>query len=266
MQFLDRAVLVTGGAGGLGRGICLVMAERGADVAVVDFNLDGAEKVAAEVARTGRRARAFEVDVANRAEVDEVVRAAIAVFGRIDVLVNCAGVPGAPDFEETDTCGEDDWNATFQVNVLGTVLFSEAVAEGMKTRRGGKIVNIASHDGRRGMSDGGAYGASKAAVIHLTQSFALDLAPYDITVNAVCPGPVWTPMWERGARRVKRNDPSKTDLTLRQIFDESVRCRSPLGREQTPEDIGRAVAFFASDDAINITGQALNVNGGIRMN
>ncbi len=127
------------------------------------------------------------------------------------------------------------------------------------------IVNIASQGGRQGMAGGAAYGASKAAVIHLTQSYALDLAPFNINVNAVCPGTLWTPMWERIARRIKRNDPSKAHLTPRQIFEDAVRQRCPLGREQTPEDIGKAVAFFASDDAINITGQALNVNGGIRM-
>ena len=109
-------------------------------------------------------------------------------------------------------------------------------------------------------------GASKAAVIHLTQSFALDLAPYNINVNAICPGTIWTPMLQRITERTKRNDPSKRDLTPRQIFDESIQQRCPLGREQTPEDIGKAVAFFASDDAYNITGQALNVNGGTRMN
>jgi NAD(P)-dependent dehydrogenase (short-subunit alcohol dehydrogenase family) len=135
----------------------------------------------------------------------------------------------------------------------------------MKARRSGKIVNIASHAGRRGSADNSAYGASKAAVIHLTQSYALELASYDINVNAVCPGTLWTPMWERIAERRRRNDPAKSHMTTREIFDESIRRVCPLGREQTPEDVGKAVAFFASDDAFNITGQSLNVNGGIRM-
>ena len=136
----------------------------------------------------------------------------------------------------------------------------------MQERRCGKIVNIASHAGRGGGSGGGAYGASKAAVIHLTQSYALDLAPYNINVNVVCPGTIWTPMWERIAVRAKRNNPEQQHLTPREIFDAAIAERCPLGREQTPEDIGKAVAFFASDDAINITGQSLNVNGGTRMN
>ena len=266
MQFEDRTVLVTGGASGLGRGICLVLAERGADVAIADINLEGAKAVEAEVAQHGHRAQAFAVDVTDGDEVRALVDATTAAFGRIDVLVNGAGVIGAPGYEETTTSRRADWDATFRVNVLGTVLACEAAAEGMKARRSGKIVNISSSGGRQGATGGGAYGASKAAVIHLTQSFALDLAPYDINVNAICPGTIWTPMWQRIAERAKRNDPSKRDLTPRQIFDESVQQRVPLGRAQTPEDIGKAVGFFASDDAYNITGQALNVNAGSRMN
>ncbi len=266
MQLSDRVALVTGGASGLGRGICLVLAERGADVAVADLDLEGARKVEEELARFGHRARAFWVDVTRRAEVQQMVQAAIAHFGRVDILVNAAGVIGAPGFEDTTTSREEDWDITFDVNVKGTVLMSEAVAEHMKQRRYGKIVNIASHAGRAGSAGGGAYGASKAAVIHLTQSFALDLAPYNINVNCVCPGTIWTPMWERIAERTRRNDPSRRHMTTRQIFEESIRQRCPLQREQTPEDIGKAVAFFASDDALNITGQSLNVNGGTRMN
>ena len=108
-------------------------------------------------------------------------------------------------------------------------------------------------------------GRRKRLSFTLTQSYALELAPYDINVNAVCPGTLWTPMWERIAERRRRNDPSKSQMTNREIFDESIRRLCPLGREQTPEDVGKAVAFFASDDAFNITGQSLNVNGGIRM-
>ena len=266
MQMQGNVVMVTGGASGIGRGICMVMAERGADVAVADIHLEAAGKVAGELAGYGHRAEAFQVDVTKSAELEEVVKAVVAGFGRIDVLVNAAGVIGAPGFEETTTSREEDWDLTFDVNVKGTVLASEAVATHMKERRAGKIINIASQAGRGGMAGGGAYGASKAAVIHLTQSSALDLAPYDINVNAICPGTIWTPMWARIAERTRRNDPSKRHLTTRQIFEEAIEARCPLKREQTPEDMGKAAAFLASDDARNITGQALNVNGGTRMN
>ena len=266
MQMDSKVVMVTGGAGGLGEGIAKVLAQRGADVAVADIDLHGAEEVTRQLARYGHKARAYRADVTSRDRLQETVGTILAEFGCIDVLVNVAGVIAATGFEDTVTSREEDWDVTFTVNVKGTVLASEVVAEHMMKRGAGKIVNIASHAGRGGGSGGGAYGASKAAVIHLTQSFALELAPHSINVNVVCPGTIWTPMWERIAERDRRNDPKKASLTGRQIFDQAILERCPLKREQTPEDIGKAVAFFASDDAFNITGQSLNVNGGTRMN
>ena len=266
MQMDDKVVMVTGGAGGVGEGIAKVLAQRGADVAVADIDLQGATEVAHELAQYGYKARAYWVDVTKRERLQETVKAILSRLSRIDVLVNVAGVIAATGFEDTVTSREEDWDVTFTVNVKGTVLASEVLAEHMMERGAGKIINIASHAGRVGGAGGGAYGASKAAVIHLTQSFAMQLAPHNINVNVVCPGTIWTPMWERIAERNRRNDPKKANLTGRQIFEEAIRDRCPLKREQTPEDIGKAVAFFASDDAFNITGQALNVNGGTRMN
>ena len=265
MQMDGKVTMVTGGASGLGRGIATVLAQRGADVALADLNLDGAKEVAQELAQHGRRARAYEVDVTSSAQLQKTVEAILSELGRIDVLVNVAGVLAGPGFEDATTSREEDWDVTYAVNVKGTVLASEAVADHMIERGSGKIVNISSHGGRRGGAGGGAYGASKAAVIHLTQSFAMQLAPHNINVNVVCPGTIWTPMWERLAERTRRNNPAKAHLTTRQIFDETIQSRCPLKREQTPEDIGKAVVFFASDDAFNITGQSLNVNGGTRM-
>ena len=270
MQLQDRTALITGGASGLGRGIAIVLAQRGASVALCDLNLDGAAQTAQTIAqierqqKSGITAKAYRADVTDAPELSALVGAILADFGRIDILVNAAGVIGAPGYEDTLTTREADWDITYNVNVKGTALATDAVAPHMKERRSGKIVNIASHAGRSG-AGGGAYGASKAAVIHLTQSYALDLAPHNINVNVVCPGTIWTPMWERIAIRNQRNNPAQRHLTPRQIFDAAIRERCPLGREQTPEDIGKAVAFFASDDAHNITGQSLNVNGGIRM-
>ena len=266
MQLADKVALVTGGARGLGEGIALVLAARGSNVAVCDIDLVGARQSANEIVALGRKAEAYSVDVTSQDQLRETVDAALADFGCIDILVNAAGVIGAPGFEDTTTSREEDWDVTFDVNVKGTALASDAVSPHMKERRSGKIVNIASHAGRGGGAGGGAYGASKAAVIHLTQSYALDLAPYNVNVNVVCPGTIWTPMWERIAVRAKQNNPEQQHLTPREIFEAAIAERCPLGREQTPEDIGKAVAFFASDDAVNITGQSLNVNGGTRMN
>ena len=266
MQLEAKVALITGGARGLGEGIALVLAARGANIAACDINLEGARQTADAVSALGRRAEAYSVDVTSQDQLRQTVDAVLADLGRIDILVNAAGVIGAAGFEDTTGSREEDWDLTFDVNVKGTALASNAVIPHMQERRFGKIVNIASHAGRGGGAGGGAYGASKAAVIHLTQSYALDLAPYNINVNVVCPGTIWTPMWERIADRAKRNNPEQQHLTPRDIFDAAIAERCPLGREQTPEDIGKAVAFFASDDALNITGQSLNVNGGTRMN
>lgn len=263
MQFDNRLVLITGGASGLGKGIALVMAQKGADIALVDVNAKNLESAKAEISHCDIDIRSYTADVTRRSEISDVID---SMSGYVDILVNAAGVIGAVGFEDTQRSREEDWDLTHSINVKGTVICSEVVAEDMKKRRSGKIVNIASHAGRRGSAELGAYGASKAAVIHLTQSFALDLAPYNINVNVVCPGTIWTPMWERIAERNRRIDPEKNQLTGRQVFEMAIQERCPLGREQTPEDIGKAVAFFASDDAINITGQSLNVNGGTIMN
>lgn len=266
MQLENKVALVTGGARGLGRGIALVLAERGADIALADLNAEGVKKVEGEIVELGRKARAYQVDVTKQSELHKLVADAIGDFGRIDILVNAAGVIGTAGFEDVTYSREEDWDMTFDVNVKGTALASDAVAPHMQERRAGKIVNIASHAARAGSSGNAAYGASKAAVVHLTQSYALAMAPYNVNVNVVCPGSIWTPMWERVAERRKRNNPEKAHLSTRQIFDETIQENCPLKREQTPEDIGKAVAFFASDDAYNITGQSLNVNGGTRMN
>ena len=150
MQLEDRVALVTGGASGLGRGIARVMAERGAEVAVCDIDLDGARQTAERIAAGGRRASAYEVDVTSRTQLRDMVDGALADFGRIDILVNAAGVIGAAGFEDTTTSREEDWDLTFDVNVKGTALASDAVSACMKARQSGKIVNIASHAGRGG--------------------------------------------------------------------------------------------------------------------
>ncbi len=264
-----RVALVTGGGRGIGRGISLVLAGQGADVSVGDLGADSATQTAGEVRDLGRRALAFAMDVTDRASVESTVAATLDELRKIDILVNNAGIIGAADMWERATSSDDDWNETFQVNVRGMALVTEAVEGQMIDRGSGKIINIASIAGRMGGADIPHYSTSKAAAISLTQSTALRLARHDINVNAICPGLLWTPMWEKIARRRSRFGSSQADvqgLPGREFFEKVVQQTMPLGREQTPEDIGKLAAFLASDDAKNITGQAINVDGGIRMN
>ena len=265
MDLRDRVALVTGGGRGIGRGIAAALARCGADVVAADINQGEAEETAAAIAAGGRGSLGLRVDVTSQESVDAAVDAVIDQFGRIDILVNNAGIIAARGWEERDEFTWDDWDQIFEVNVKGIVRVTNAVVSHMKPRRYGKIVNIASVAGRGATGTSAPYSVSKSGVIILTQDQALSLAPFDITVNSICPSLLWTPMWERISTRWTR-DPKYEGLTPRQIFDQVVQDRIPLGREQTPEDIGNLAAFLASDLAKNITGQAINVSGGSHMN
>jgi meso-butanediol dehydrogenase/(S,S)-butanediol dehydrogenase/diacetyl reductase len=260
-----KTALVTGGASGIGKGICLVLASQGAELVVADLNLPGAQSVASELQDAGTTAVAVEVDVTDRDSVISMTNAALEQFGKIDILVNDAGIIGASNWWERETPSDEDWAQTYAVNVRGMVITSEAVSESMKARNYGKIVNIASIAARQGSPDIPHYSTSKAAVVSWTQSNALKLAPYNINVNAICPGLLWTPMFEALVRRRTNFDDSE-ELSGRELFEKTVDETIPMKKEQTPEDIGKMAAFLASDDAHNITGQAINVDGGRRMN
>ncbi len=266
MDLTDRVAIVTGAGRGIGRGIALVMARCGASVVAADMNFDDASNVAAEIAEMGRESIAFRADVTMQDEVDALAASVISRFGRIDALVNNAGIIAAPGWEDRERPSEEDWGMLYEVNVKGVARVTEAVLPHMRERRCGKIVNIASVAGRIGSTTSAPYSISKAGVISYTQSTALEEAKYDINVNAVCPGLLWTPLWRRIAARLGVHRDEDRGLTEREVFDKYVKERTPLGREQTPEDIGNAVAFLASDAAKNITGQALNVSGGSHIN
>ena len=265
MNVTDKVAIVTGGGRGIGRGIALALVENGADVVLADIVEENARQVASEVEVKGRTAMATHLDVTDVQSIEAVVNSVVERFGRVDILVNNAGVIGAAGWEERVVASEADWDVNFAVNVKGVGMVIDAVAPHMKGRRYGKIVNIASVAGRKGTQTSTPYGASKAGVINVTQAAALDLAPFDINVNAICPGLLWTDMWERIADRFKIANEESADQTPREIFDRYVKLRTPLGREQTPEDIGNAAVFLASDAAKNITGQSLNVCGGFMM-
>ena len=257
-----RRALVTGGGRGIGRGIGLALAHAGADVAIADVDLESAESTAKEIEGLGRRCLVTRVDVTQEESVRAGVEHALGELGGLEILVNNAGVvqdrmgleAGAADFERC-----------YAVNLKGIWNVTMALLAHFRERGGGHVVNIASIAGRRGVDALAPYAASKAAAISLTQSLASALGPENVNVNAVCPGLLWTPMWEK-LEGMFRQDDSPEVVDQRAAFDAYIQANCPLRREQTPEDVGHAVVFLASDEACNITGQSLNVDGGIQMN
>ena len=264
-DFDNKTVVITGGASGLGKGAAKVFAKYDVNIVLVDIDREKLDLVRNEISQNGLKVSYYICDVTKEKEVVKIVDLIEREIGNIDILVNAAGVWASSGFEDSEYSRFEDWDFTYLINVKGTVIFAESVAEKMKERNYGKIINIASHAGKYASPSNPAYGASKASVVHLTQSFALRWASNNINVNVICPGSIWTPMWERIAERIRRQNISKNKMSTRDIFLEHVKDTCPLQREQTPEDIGNAIVFFASENAKNITGQSLNVNGGIIM-
>ncbi|MDE2891660.1 MAG: SDR family oxidoreductase [Chloroflexota bacterium] len=257
-----NVALVTGAARGIGKGIATELAREGADVVICDLLIDEAVRTAGELRDDHEvRAVALEMDVTSEDSIESQVAEAISQMGQIDILVNNAGVP--PDNFGIDET-EEDWDRCYEVNLKGIWKVTSAVAPHFKERGGGKIVNIASIAGRIG---GGmaSYSASKAGAISITQSQAAELGRFNINVNAICPGLLWTDLW-RQIEGMFAGDHTEEVVDRRERFEAVIAANMPLAREQTPSDIGKAAVFFASDDAKNITGQSLNVDGGMRMN
>jgi len=272
MRLKDKVAIVTGGGGGLGEGICLCLAREGANVVVSDVSFPAAEKVAAKVKDMGQKSLAVQTDVRMANECRQLVKTAKAEMGRIDILVCGAGVGGfvyrtdseAPPILEN--ISEEEWDLTMDVNLKGVFLCNRAVAPYFREQRQGKIINISSVGGRKGIDWIAHYSASKAGVIVFSQSVALQLAPYSVNVNTVCPGVIRTPMWDTGAKVLGQSYPPFKGMSPDEVFQAVVQHMIPMGRPQTPEDIGATVVFLASDDAKEITGQAINVDGGAYCN
>ncbi|SFC80100.1 L-iditol 2-dehydrogenase [Tropicimonas isoalkanivorans] len=246
-----KTALVTGGARGIGRAICEAYAAEGARVAVADMLADQAEETASAL---GEGAIAVAMDVTDLESISEGVRKVEEAFGGIDILVNNAGVFNMSTIEEIT---HEDYRKQYDVNVGGTIFVTRAVIPGMKTRGGGCIVNFSSQAGRRGEANVLLYCSTKAAVISITQSMALELAKDNIRVNAIAPGVVDTPMWDvvDGLFAKYENRPKGEK---KRLVGEAV----PLGRMGDPEDIAAPCVFLASDDARYVTAQTLNVDGG----
>ena len=264
MRLAGKVAVVTGGGSGIGRGIALAMAREGADVAIPDIQVLNAEKVAGEIKGLGSKVVAMKTDVTSAADVKAMVDRTREALGRIDILVNNAGMASPPGMPFTNNT-EEDWDRAFAVNTKSVFLTCKAVAPYFIERKAGRIINIASIAGPISAVTMPPYSVAKMGVITLTRVIAKELAAHGITVNAICPGVLWTDFWQKLAAHIAETNPAFKGLTPRQVFEKRVGDIIPMKREQTPEDIGWAAVFLASDEARNITGQALNVDGGCVM-
>jgi 3-oxoacyl-[acyl-carrier protein] reductase len=242
-----RRAVVTGGARGIGRAISLALARDGADVAVVDLDGSGADETATLVAKTGRRARAYRVDVSDEDAVLKLYADLAGEFGIVDILVNNAGIcPTTPVLDIRSA----EWDRVLGVNLRSVFLMSREAFRIMRERKAGKIVNIASIAAKTGgLVAGSHYSASKAGIVAFSKSLALAAAPFHVNVNVVCPGPTATPMTDAWGAETNAAFVAKI----------------PWQEYGRPEDIADAVAFLASERARFITGEVLDVNGGLLM-
>ena len=244
-----KVALVTGGARGIGRAICEAYAAAGATVVVADLREDDARETAEAVG-----GMAVAMNVADMGSISAGIAAIEAAYGGIDILVNNAGIF---NMASIDKITHEDYRQQYDVNVGGTIFTCQAVVPLMKRRGGGAIINFASQAGRRGEANVTIYCSTKAAVISITQSLALELASDNIRVNAIAPGVIDTPMWKHVDSQFAVYENKPLGQKKREV-GEAV----PLGRMGDPEDVAAPCVFLASDDARYITAQTLNVDGG----
>lgn len=280
MSGLDGKVALITGAGGMrgvGRATALQLARHGVELALTDVLREpqdlppaevrvgwrGLDSVAEEVRALGRRCLTIPCDLGYSDQIQALVKQVLAHFGRIDILVNNARAIIGRDKVPITELPEEVWNHFLAINTTAVFLLTQMVGREMvRQGEGGRIINIASNASKQASAMGAAYSASKFAVLGLTQASALDLAPYNITVNAVCPGPINTDRlsyWERAKAE-------EQGMPLEEFRAKIVKAggqTTPLGRIAEPEDVAHMVAFLASDEACFITGQAYNVNGGL---
>ncbi|MCJ7704569.1 MAG: 3-oxoacyl-[acyl-carrier-protein] reductase [Desulfobacterales bacterium] len=246
MELPGKVALVTGAAQGIGKAIALLLARNGADVVVSDINLEKAQETTNEIEGMGRRSFAIKVNVADLKDVEQMVKAIVEQFGRIDILVNNAGITRDRLILRMT---EEDWDAVLDVNLKGTFNCTKAAIRYMSKQKSGKIVSIASVSGEMGNPGQANYAASKAGVIGFTKTIAREFAGRGINVNAIAPGYIQTPMTDAVPEKAK----------------EELKRMIPMERLGKPEDVAQAVLFLVSENSSYITGQVLNVNGGIYM-
>jgi NAD(P)-dependent dehydrogenase (short-subunit alcohol dehydrogenase family) len=253
-----KTAIVTGGARGLGEAMVAGFAREGASVIIADILYEKARDLAAKLSSGKTKVIAIKTDVRKRADADNLAKTALAEFGKIDILVNDAGVITDSEFLDIE---EEEWDRVMDTNAKGVYLVTQAVLPHMIAARYGKIVNISSRAGKSGAPTNAHYSASKFAVIGLTQSLAMALAKHSINVNAICPGIIRTQMWEELLdARTKRLGVEREEL-----FNRTIKAVVPMCRPVEPADIANMVLFLSSDVARNVTGETINVNAGSLM-
>jgi NAD(P)-dependent dehydrogenase (short-subunit alcohol dehydrogenase family) len=265
-DFKGKVVIVTGSASGLGEAMVHAFSKAGAKVVVSDLNEEKGNAVCKSIQDSGGEAIFVKVDVRNQESTDNLFKATLDAFGALDILVNNAG-KGGPHLGDPLTRTEDiDWDTSYETILRGTFHCCKSSYNYFKEKKQGKIVNIASIAGYTGSSGLPHYAAAKAGVINFTQTLGRELAPFNINVNAVNPGIIYTPIWQNLAVVFGKNFPEVyKNMTPREIFLAVITKVIPMKREQTEADIANMVMFLASDEAKNITSQAINVDGGVEL-
>jgi NAD(P)-dependent dehydrogenase (short-subunit alcohol dehydrogenase family) len=248
----NRVAVITGSANGMGKAMALRFAREGCDIAVVDLQLDSANKVVEEIKSGGGKAIAIRADISKSKEIKSMIEASIQTFGKIDILVNNAGAAGGGSLEASD---EDEWDQVLALNLKGAFLACKAAVPHMKKQRYGKLIFVSSMGAVRPSVSVLAYHSAKAGIIGLTRNLAFELAPFNIYANCIVPGPIETPFW----------DPLSKGMSAEQkktFFAALAKKEVPLGRMGTPEDIAGPALFFASELSSYVTGQVMCVAGG----
>lgn len=259
-----RHAVVTGAGAGLGRAIAIALAQQGAEVALLDRDQAAADESARQVREAGGRASVFACDVADAQQVKDAVAHAASAAG-LDIVVNSAGVASAPGMPFTNNT-ESDWDRALAINLKGAVHVCQAAHPWLLRSPAGRIVNISSITGVIAAAYMPPYSVSKAALNAWTRVLARELAPHHIAVNAVCPGFIWTPLWEKLGDEMARHGQGEQGEQVGQgadVFAQRVRQHVPMQRPQTAQDVAYLVAFLCSGAAANITGQIIGVDGGV---